>query len=189
MRLVVGDSSVTEVLTERRVEVAHEVKDKLQAVLDGYEAGIDVGTVELQNVNPPKQVRDSFNEVNRARQEMDTTINRANKEYMKTIPEVKGEARQQVQIAEGYKIKRINEAHGDVAKFQKLLDEYEVSKEITRKRLYLETVAEVLPKIRHIYMVDKESGGPLQILDLKEGLRRANTRTREAPRLTPENRR
>ena len=108
MALVVGDCSVTEVLTERRAEIASEVRAKLQAVLDGYHSGVEVQTVALQNVRPPAQVSDSFNDVNRARQDMDTTINQANKELLKTLPLAEGEASQLEQTAEGYALKRVN---------------------------------------------------------------------------------
>ncbi|MBL7221775.1 MAG: FtsH protease activity modulator HflK [Phycisphaerae bacterium] len=173
MALVVGDSSVTEVLTERRSEIALEVKTRLQKALDGFGAGIDIVAVELENVTPPKKVRDSFNNVNRARQEMETTVNQANRVLMRTIPEVEGEAKKMLQTAEGYRIKRVNEAQGDVARFKKLLGEYARAKEITRTRLYLEVIAEVLPRLKHIYVVDQKHGGPLQVLDLEKALRSA----------------
>ncbi len=169
MRLVVGDSSATEVLTARREEIAYEVQERLQNVLDQYESGIDIQTVKLQNVIPPTAaVQDSFNEVNRARQEKEKTINMANRDYMKAIPEAEGEARKVIQEAEGFKLKRVNEAQGDVAKFKKILEEYQSSKEVMRKRLYLEAVLEVLPKLTQIFVIDEESGGPLQVLNLKE---------------------
>ena len=114
-------------------------------------------TVELQDVIPPtKQVQDAFNEVNRAHQEKETTINTANREYLKAIPEAEGEALRVVQEAEGYKMKRINEAEGDAAKFLKLLAEYEASPEVTRRRLHLEAMEEVLPRFTHVYVLDEE---------------------------------
>ena len=167
MRLVVGDSSATEVLTARRKEISLEVKTKLQDVLDGYESGVAILAVELQNVIPPTaKVQDAFNEVNRARQEKETTVNRARRDYQKAIPEAEGEARRIVQEAEGFKLKRVNEAQGDVALFTKLLAEYQGSEEVTRQRLYLEAMEEVLPHLTHIYILDEEKGGPLQMLDL-----------------------
>jgi len=169
MRLVVGDSSATEVLTARREEIAYEVRERLQTVLDRYESGIDIQRVQLQNVIPPtKEVQDSFNEVNRARQEKDKTINNANKEYQKAIPEAEGEGLKVVQEAEGFKQKRVNEARGDVAMFTKILEEYQNSREVMRKRFYLEAIQDVLPKLTQIYVIDEMQGGPLQVLNLKD---------------------
>lgn len=166
-RLVVGDSSATEVLTARRRQIAGDVKRKMQEVLDRYESGIDIHAVELQNIVPPTQaVQDSYNEVNRARQEKDTTINQAKKEYEKAIPEAEGQKQKIIQEAEGYKIKRVNEARGDVAKFVKLLEEYQNSKEVTRQRLYLEAIEEVLPRLTRVFVLDEKRGAPLQLLDL-----------------------
>jgi membrane protease subunit HflK len=168
MRLVVGDSSATEVLTARRREIAFEVRKKLQEALDGYRAGVEVQTVELQDVVPPPEVQDSFNEVNRARQEKETSINQANSAYLKAIPEAEGEAQKLVQEAEGYQLKRVNEARGDVAKFEKLVAEYTGAKDVTRRRLYLEAMEAVLPRLKHVYVIDEGTTGPLQLLDLKE---------------------
>ncbi len=170
MALVVGDCSVTEVLTERRAEIAFEVKAKLQAVLDGYHAGVEVQTVALQNVRPPTQVSDSFNDVNRARQDMETTINQANKELLKTLPLAEGEAGQLKQAAEGYALKRVNRAHGDAARFRGLSAEYKRAKGVTRERLYLEALADLLPKLRSIWIVDEKQGATLKLLDLKGAL-------------------
>ena len=172
MGLVVGDSSVTEVLTARRREIALEVRERMQKVLDGYGCGVDILTIELKDVTPPQAVRDSFNEVNQARQEKATMINVARASYLKAIPTVEGEAQKVIQEAEGFKVKRVNEAHGDVAKFQKLLDEYTLAKDVTRTRLYLETMAMVLPRLNRIFVVDEKQAGPLQILDLKDAAQR-----------------
>ena len=166
MALVVGDASVTEVLTARRQAIGEEVKRRMQTILDGYECGIEMLTVELQDVTPPPDVRDSFNEVNQARQEKDTMINKARAEYLKAVPTAEGEAQRIIQEAEGFKIKRVNEAHGDVAKFEKLLAEYERSKDVTRSRLYLEAMSEVLPKLTRVYVIDDAGGAPLKVLDL-----------------------
>ena len=186
MRLVVGDSSATEVLTARRREIQENVKARLQKTLDSYGAGVHVAAVELQNVVPPtKAVEDAFNEVNRAQQEKQRTILEANKAYQKAIPEAQGEARRVVQEAEGYRLKRVNEAHGDVAKFRKLLEEYERSKAVTRSRLYLEAFEEVLPNLTHIYVLDQDQEAPLKVLDLKEPAAAARRRSASAPPSAP----
>jgi membrane protease subunit HflK len=168
MRLVVGDSSATEVLTERRAEIAGEVKDRLQATLDAYEAGIDVVAVQLQDIKPPEKVVASFNEVNRAQQDQEKAYNEANKEYNSAIPQAQGEALRILEEAQGFRVKRVNEAKGDVAKFEKLLAAYRDSKEVTRQRLYFEAIESVLPRLTRIYVVDGETRAPLPILDLEE---------------------
>ena len=177
MALVVGDSSVTEVLTERRRVIAQEVQDRMQKVLERYGCGVTINAIELKDVTPPLAVRDSFNEVNQARQEKETTFNKARASYLKAIPTVEGEAQKVLQEAEGYKIKRINEAEGDVARFQKLLEEYTVAKDVTRTRLYLEAMSAVLPKLTSIYVFDEAHGGPLPILELKDSLERGHPPT------------
>ncbi len=168
MRLVVGDYSMTDVLTAKRTQIEKAVQAKIQATLDAYKAGIHVATVKLQDVNPPEDVKKSFNEVNEARQEKETTINNARKEYFKAIPSARGEAQKMIGEAQGFKAKRVNEALGDVANFQALLDEYLKSKEITRTRLYLETLKQVLPQMQQLYIVDEAQGKPLQVLDVRE---------------------
>lgn len=172
MGLVVGDSSVTEVLTERRAEIADEVMIRMQKVLDRYECGVRVKTIQLKDVTPPEAVAASFTEVNQAKQEKETAINVARASYLKAIPTVEGEAQKILEEAEGYKVKRINEAHGDVAKFQRLLDEYTLAKDVTRTRLYLEAMASVLPRLNRVFVLDEAQGAPLQILDLQERLRK-----------------
>jgi membrane protease subunit HflK len=127
-------------------------------------------TVKLQNVDPPKQVQASFNEVNQARQEKEQTINEARAAYNKAIPAARGAARKEIQSAEGYAAKRVNEAYGDVALFNALQSEYENAKGVTRARLYLEAMAEFLPKLQKITIVDSGTGGLLKVLDL-EGAR------------------
>lgn len=173
MRLVVGDYSITDVLTERRADIEQEVEENIQQALNLYSAGLEVTTVKLQNVNPPSDaqktldVKAAFDEVNEARLEKETTINDARKEYFKEIPEARGQARKMVAEAEGYRQKRINEAEGDVARFKAVLTKYQQYPEVTRTRLYLETLVEILPAVSQIYILDEAHGGPLQILDLK----------------------
>lgn len=168
MRLVVGDYSITDVLTEQRAGIQQEVQERIQSVLDLYESGIEVTTVKLQDVNPPESVKPSFDGVNEARLEKETTINQARREYFQQIPEARGLAQKMVAEAKGYRAKRVNEAKGNVAKFQALLKEYKQSPEVTRTRLYLEALAQVIPEMNHIYIVDEEQAGPLQVLDLKQ---------------------
>ena len=168
MRLVVGDYSITDVLTEQRNAIEIEVKENLQSVLDQYEAGIEVTEVNLQNVAPPGTVKDAYDDVTAARIEKEKTINAARRRYNEVIPKARGEARQKVQVAQGYKAKRVNEALGDVAKFSALFKEYQRAPDVTRTRLYLEAVSEVLPDLDQLYILDSTQQAPLQVLDLKQ---------------------
>jgi len=168
MRQVVGDNSVTEVLTTRREEVNQEVQKKLQEILDSYDSGIHIGTLRLQDVNPPDQVKPAFNEVNEAKQERERTINEAWEAYNKAIPKARGEAEKTIREAEGYALDRVNRAMGDAQRFLAVWQEYRNAKEVTRQRLYLETMAEVLPKAGRKYIVDPSQGGILPLLRLGE---------------------
>ena len=166
MREVVGDRTVDEVITVGRQEIEIEALQKLQALTASYEMGIRIDQVQLKNVNPPEQVQASFNEVNQAQQEKERAINIANGEYNKSIPRARGEAEQRIRAAQGYAKKRINEAQGDVAAFTALLAEYLQSPEVTRRRLYLETMAEILPTVGRKLIVDEDIKGVLPLLDL-----------------------
>lgn len=168
MRLVVGDSSVDEALTIGRVRIQQEAKEKIQQRLDGYEAGIHVVNVRLKDVSPPEDVKDAFNEVNRARQEKETIINQAKTEVNSKIPEAKGKKQRTIEEARGYAEKRVNEAEGDVARFNALLREYTQAPEVTARRLYLETMSEQLPRLEKKYILDSSAGQVLKLLDLKK---------------------
>ena len=166
MREVVGDRTVDEVITIGRQEIEDEALRKLQTLVESYAMGIRIDQVQLKNVNPPERVQASFNEVNQAQQEKESAINIANGEYNKAIPRASGEADQAIRAAEGYAKKRINEAEGDVAAFNALLAEYLKAPEVTRQRMYLETMAEVLPAVRRKIIVDEGVKGILPLLDL-----------------------
>ncbi|UCG94473.1 MAG: FtsH protease activity modulator HflK, partial [Candidatus Aerophobus sp.] len=168
MRQIVGDSSVDEVLTVGRIEVALETQEKLQQILDNYHVGIQVSTVKLKDVNPPDPVKDSFNEVNVAKQDRETTINQAWEAYNKVIPKAKGEAEKTISQAEGYAVNRVNRAMGDANKFVAVWKEYQMAKDVTKRRLYLETLGEILPKIGRTYILDVDQKGVLPLLSLAE---------------------
>ncbi|KPJ62109.1 MAG: hypothetical protein AMS15_05090 [Planctomycetes bacterium DG_23] len=168
MRQVVGDHSVSEALTTRRVEVNLEVEKKLQEILDSYNSGIHIVTVKLQDVNPPDEVKPAFNDVNEAKQERERMINEAWEAYNKVIPRAKGEAEKTIRKAEGYALNRVNSARGDAHKFLAIWEEYKDAKEVTRRRLYLETLAEVLPEARRKYILDSSQQGILPLLRLDE---------------------
>lgn len=181
MRLTIGDYSITDVLTEKREEIEIEVKRAVQDVLNSYETGIQIVQVNVQNVIPPAGVRPAFDAVTTARQKKDTTINQARQEYFAVMPEKRGEAQRMKAVAEGYKVKRINEALGNVAKFQALLTEYQRAPEVTRTRLYLESLGDVLPDVSQLYIVDDNQGGPLQVLDLQKAAAARRTASSRGP--------
>ena len=168
MSRVIGDRTVTEVLTVGRIEIAAEVEQHLQTLLDLYETGLDIATVTLQDVNPPEKVKSAFNAVNEAKQEKERLINEAWRDYNQSIPKSKGLASQQISEAQGYALKRVNQAQGDADKFNAIRSEYQKAKEVTRQRLYLETMQEILPKVKEIYVIDSNTNSPIPILQLKE---------------------
>jgi membrane protease subunit HflK len=165
-RRVTGDRSATEVLTVGRAEVAQAVQQEMQDLLDRYGSGVQVVTVQLQDVNPPDPVKPSFNEVNRAKQDKERITNEARRAYNKAIPEAEGRANQLVSQAEGYAIDRVNRARGDAQRFLGLYEEYSQAKDVTRRRLYLETMADVLPKIQDKIIVDERLKGIVPLLPL-----------------------
>ena len=169
MRLVVGDRSVDEVLTVGRMEAASEAQRKLQEILDSYDSGIKIVTLKLKDVNPPDPVKPSFNEVNEARQDRERFINEAWQAYNKIIPKAKGEAEKTIAEAEGYAIKRVNQAEGDAKRFLALLEEYKKAPEVTKKRIYLETLSDILSRVGKIYVIDSEQKTILPLLSLGEG--------------------
>ncbi len=169
MRQVIGDSSVSEALTTRRIEINNEVQERMQAILNSYESGIHIETVKLQDVNPPDEVKRSFNEVNEAKQEKEKVINQSWEAYNKVIPKARGEAEKTIREAEGYALSRINEAQGDATKFLATWNAYKTAKDVTRRRLYLETLGSVLPNAGRIYIMEPEGNSILPLLRLKEG--------------------
>lgn len=171
MRLVVGNKTVSDVLTIGRIAIAQAVEEKLQELLDQYKTGLHVVTLKLQNVNPPKSVKPAFNAVNEAKQEKETAINQAKSQYNEVIPEAKGEAKRTIAKAEGYALKRVNEAEGDANRFKAIWEKYRNAKEVTKRRLYLEMMEKVLPEISDIYIVDSEQKGLVPFLQLgKRGI-------------------
>ena len=167
MSAVVGDRSVTEVLTVGRTEIVAEVQKLLQDLLDEYQTGLNVTTVTLQNVYPPESVKPAFNDVNEAKQERERSINQAKTDYNQAVPKAQGEAKKLISEAEGYATKRVNEATGDANRFNAIWQEYQNAKDVTRRRLYLETMSEILPKVSEIYVIDGQSNSPIPILQLK----------------------
>jgi len=168
MRRIVGDRSIDEVLTIGRRKIEDVAEEEIEAVLDSYGCGIDVQVVNLKGVNPPGQVKDAFDAVNKAVQLRDQITNEAEGKRNKVIPAAMGKKEQAISEAEGYKIRRINEATGDTKAFLAVWKEYEKAKDVTRRRLYLETMQRVIPKCEEIYIIDKDQKGILPILNLGE---------------------
>ena len=166
MREVVGDRTVDEVITIGRQEIETEALVKMQELSSKYAMGISIDQVQLKNINPPRPVQESFNEVNQAQQEKEKLINEARRDYNKVIPLAEGEKDQRIREADGYRLKRINEAEGDAARFSALLAEYSKAPEVTRRRIYIETLQEVMPAIRSTIIVDEQSHSILPLLNL-----------------------
>lgn len=180
MREVVGDRTVTEVLTIGRQEIESRVEERLRALTQQYEMGITVEQVVLQDVNPPDPVKPSWDEVNQAQQQRDRLINEARAEYNKVIPRASGEAQQTILEAEGYALNRVNRAQGESARFRAVQEAYRRAPEVTRRRLYLETMERILPALGGKLFLDTDARGILPLLPL-DGFIRAVTPTSGAP--------
>jgi membrane protease subunit HflK len=165
MRLVVGDRSINEVIT-KRAEIAEEAQLVLQSELDNADSGILVVTVEMKRTNVPGPVQPSFNEVNQATQEKEQLIYQAREEYNKAIPAARGDAERTIKAAEGYALDRVNRAQGDAARFESIYREYAKAKDVTQRRLYLETMRELLPKLGAKYIIDQNQKSVLPLLQL-----------------------
>lgn len=166
MREVVGDRTVTEVLTVGRQEIETVVHARLQTLANQYEMGIAVDQVVLQDVTPPDPVKPSWDEVNQAQQQKDRLINEAQAEYNKVIPRARGEAQQAILEAEGYALDRVNRARGDASRFNALFEEYRRAPEVTKRRLYLETMQRALPATGQRLILDEDAKGVLPLLSL-----------------------
>jgi len=171
MREVVGDRTVDEVITIGRQEIENEALVNMQELVSKYGIGVSIDQVQLKNINPPRPVQESFNEVNQAQQEKESLINAARREYNKVIPLAEGEKDQRIRAADGYRLKRVNEAEGDSARFNAVLTEYLKAPDVTRRRIYLETMKEVLPQLDSKIIVDENSQQilPLMHLNAAEG--------------------
>lgn len=172
MRQIVGDRTVNEVITVGRTQMGIELKDLLQKVCREYSLGVKIEQVVLQDVNPPGPVKAAFNAVNQAEQEKETLINQAESERNKVIPKAKGQAEETIQKAEGYATARVNRAQGEVARFNDLYKEYIKAPEVTRRRIYLETMANVLPRLGNKIITDQKGNNVLPLLQMQ--LNKAN---------------
>lgn len=166
MRKTVGDRTVNEVLTIGRQEVASNVEALLQKMCNEYQNGIRIDQVVLQDVNPPETVKPSFNAVNQAQQERETLINEAESDYNRVIPRARGEAAETIQLAEAFYLNRVNRATGEADRFNSLYEAYIKAPEVTKKRIYLETMERVLPKLQHKIILDEKGNNILPLLNL-----------------------
>ena len=166
MREVIGDRTVDEVITIGRQDIEISALTRMQDLAKRYKLGVRIDQVQLKNVNPPAEVQASFNEVNKAQQDRENAINIANGDYNEAVPKAKGQADQTIRGAEGYRFKRVNEAEGDVASFNAMLEQYIKAPEITRTRLYLETMGDVLPSMGPKIIIDDSMKQLLPILPL-----------------------
>ncbi|MEX0685199.1 MAG: FtsH protease activity modulator HflK [Balneolales bacterium] len=173
MRKIVGDRTVNEVLTVGRQEVATRVEEFLQSLSDEYELGITIDQVVLQDVNPPDAVRPSFNAVNQAQQQRETLINEALSDFNRVIPRARGAAQETIQRAEGFALTRVNRSVGESDRFTSIYEEYILAPEVTKKRLYLETMTSILPNIGSKIVMDENGNSVLPLLQMQPNQTRA----------------
>jgi len=169
MREVVGDRTVTEVLTVGRQEIEVNAQIRLQELCDQYDTGIRIEQVVLQDVNPPDPVKPSWDEVNQAQQQRDRMINEALADYNSVIPRASGEAQQTILQAEGYSLDRVNRSEGDASRFKALYEEYRRAPNVTRRRIYLETMTRMLPQAGNKVILDEQAQGVLPLLSIGKG--------------------
>jgi len=169
MRQIVGDMTVNEVLTVGRTEITAQIEELIQKLCTEYSMGIKIDQIVLQDVNPPESVKAAFNEVNQAQQEKETLINKAKSEYNKVIPKASGQADETLQKSEGYAIERVNNAKGEVARFNALYYEYIKAPEVTKRRIYLETLANILPLLGNVIITDQKGNTLLPLLNMSLG--------------------
>ncbi|MFT7056417.1 MAG: membrane protease subunit HflK [Roseivirga sp.] len=167
MRQIVGDRTVNEVLTVGRTEIGSKLQELIQQICREYSMGIKIEQVVLQDVNPPEPVKAAFNAVNEAQQEKETLINQAKSEYNKVIPKARGQAEETIQQAEGYAAERVNNADGEAARFTALYNEFIKAPEVTKRRIYLETMSKVIPKIGNVVITDQKGNNVLPLLQMQ----------------------
>ncbi len=170
VRKAIGNANVTEVLTTERANLANEIELDLQSTLNQYDIGVRIVTVKFQDVTPPDPVKAAYNEVNESEQQRESLIFQAREQYNREVPRARGEAKKVLQEAEGYAVERVNKARGETNRFLALLTEYRKAPSVTRSRIYLETLEEVLPRLDEIYIMDDKNGGALPLLPLRKSL-------------------
>ena len=169
MRRIVGNRMGSNVLTVGRTEISQLAKEKLQTILDSYQIGVEINAVELKDVTPPRPVQKSYNDVNVAQQEREKLINQAEQERNRRVPRAEGEAQKLVAEAEAYAAERVNRAHGEAQRFTSIYEEYRNAPDVTRRRLYLETIDTVFPRLAALYVIEEGQPHPLPLLNLSPG--------------------
>jgi len=170
VRKAIGNANVTEVLTTERAQLASEIQRDLQSTLNQYDIGVRIVTVKFQDVTPPDPVKAAYNEVNESEQQRESLIFQAREQFNREVPRARGEAKKVLQEAEGYAVERVNKARGETNRFLALLTEYRKAPSVTRSRIYLETLEEVLPRLEEIYVMDDNTGGLLPLLPLRKSM-------------------
>jgi membrane protease subunit HflK len=179
MREIVGDRTVNEVLTVGRTEIGSKLEELIQKMCREYSMGIKIEQVVLQDINPPDPVKAAFNAVNEAQQEKETLINQAKSEYNKVIPKASGQAQETIQKAEGYATERVNNAKGEVARFKALYNEFVKAPEVTKRRIYLETMSSVIPRLGNIIITDQKGNNVLPLLQMQMNEKKSKDSTSE----------
>ncbi|NOR26796.1 MAG: FtsH protease activity modulator HflK [Desulforhopalus sp.] len=168
-RRIVGNMDFDYVLSNRDLlaaAVKKELQEQLNRLFPKGRSGVNIGTVQFQDINPPDQVKPAFNEVNEADQDMKRLVNEAQETYNRVIPKAHGDAKKIIEEAYGYKAQRINDAKGETQRFNDILKEYRNAPEVTRKRMYLETMKEILPTVVSVYVIDKDQQAPIPLLNI-----------------------
>ncbi len=168
IRRVVGNQDFDYALTNREI-IESSTAIELQKIMDYYQSGVKIVTVKLQDVNPPDAVKPAFNEVNEADQDMKRLVNEAEATYNKVIPRARGEAKKIVEEAKGYAVQRINLARGEAVRFTDILKQYKLARQVTRRRMYLETMQNILPKVGAVYVLDKDQRSLLPFMNIGRG--------------------
>ncbi len=168
-RRIVGNMDFDYVLSNRELlaaSVKMELQDQLNKLFPKGDSGVNIGTVQFQDINPPDQVKPAFNEVNEADQDMKRLVNEAQETYNRVIPKASGDAKKIIEEAYGYQAERINNAKGETQRFTDILKEYKNAPEVTRKRMYLETMKQILPTVESVYVIDKDQQAPIPLLNI-----------------------
>lgn len=168
MREVIGRSKFSEAMTIKRSEIEREVQNIIQMILDSYEAGIEIYTVNLNDVQNPAPVMPAFLDVETAKQDRETAINRARSYENDIIPKARGDAQKMIQDAEAYREQVISIATGEAQRFVQVFDEYRKAKDVTKRRIYLETMQEILDGMDKVIIGEKASSSVLPYLPLRE---------------------
>ncbi|PLX88001.1 MAG: FtsH protease activity modulator HflK [Desulfuromonas sp.] len=168
VRKAIGNANVTQVLTTERAQLASDIEQNLQETLNQYDIGVRIVTVKFQDVTPPDPVKDAFNEVNESEQQKESLIFQAREQFNREVPKARGEAKKALQEAQGYAVERINKARGETDRFLALLTEYKKAPEVTRRRIHLETLEEILPRLDEAYIIDPQGGSLLPLLPLRK---------------------